>query len=79
MSPRALPASLAELEGPQAPSSVAGIGMAVWAALVVAGRVETLREGAELARESIDTGATRDRAKRLAAMTSAAKGEGSKT
>ena len=34
--------------------------------------------GAELARESIDTGAARDRAERLAAMTSAAKGEGSK-
>ena len=49
------------------------------AALVVAGRVETLREGAALARESIGSGAARDKAERLAALTTAAKGEGSKT
>jgi anthranilate phosphoribosyltransferase len=41
------------------------------AALVVAGRAEALAEGAALARESIDSGAARARAERLAAVTTA--------
>jgi len=41
------------------------------AALVVAERAATLAEGAELARQSIDTGAARTRAERLAAVTAA--------
>ena len=40
-------------------------------ALVVAGAVPDLREGAALARESIDSGAARDRLARLAAITGA--------
>jgi anthranilate phosphoribosyltransferase len=40
------------------------------AALVVAERAATLRDGAEIARESIDSGAARDKATRLAALTS---------
>ena len=42
------------------------------AALVVAGRAPDLTTGAALARESIDTGAARNRAERLAALTRAA-------
>ena len=39
------------------------------AALVVADRAATLAEGVALARESIDSGAARARAERLAAVT----------
>ncbi|OWJ80515.1 anthranilate phosphoribosyltransferase [Haematobacter genomosp. 1] len=42
------------------------------AALVVAGRVATLKDGVQLARESIDSGAARDKVHRLAALTQAA-------
>jgi anthranilate phosphoribosyltransferase len=44
------------------------------AALLVAGTVADLGSGVELARESIDTGAARDRALRLAAATRAGAG-----
>jgi anthranilate phosphoribosyltransferase len=46
------------------------------AALVVAGKVGDLGSGVELARESIDSGAARDRALRLAAVTQIAAGAG---
>ena len=41
------------------------------AALVIADRAATLAEGVALARESIDSGAARGRAERLAAVTTA--------
>ncbi|MBV0891011.1 anthranilate phosphoribosyltransferase [Paracoccus sp. Z118] len=41
------------------------------AALLVAGKAADLREGAEMARESIDSGAAKDRLSRLAAITGA--------
>ena len=40
-------------------------------ALVVAGRAADLREGVEIARESIDSGAAKQRLARLAAVTGA--------
>ena len=46
------------------------------AALVVAERAEDLKAGAELARASIDSGAARDKAERLALLTRAAGGKG---
>jgi anthranilate phosphoribosyltransferase len=46
------------------------------AALIIAGRADDLRAGVEIARTSIDSGAARDKAERLALLTQSAGGKG---